>query len=220
MLSLTSFGQDRIENDSSRYRFLPTGIRVGTDLLAIGKSIYTNYYQGWEINVDADVYRRWYLAADYGHWASNYELGNGFYSSSGSYFRVGVDVNFLLKDTDRNMFFVGLRRAHTSYSDYTDYTLSDPVFGDINMHVANEEPKANWNELTTGLRVKIWGPLWLGATGRIKFGLSRKGQDALLSYEVPGYGRTFKTSWYGLNYQIFFRIPVREEKKPKSITIK
>lgn len=207
--------QDGIKPDSSARRFLPTGIRIGTDLLSIGKGIYTDHFKGWEINIDADINRRFYATVDYGSWTTNYVMDNGVYASDGRYFRVGVDVNFLLKDPDRNMFFAGFRRGHTAYTDYTDYSYPAPGFTQpIDPHAENLSPKANWNELTAGLRVKVWKFIWLGATGRIKFGYSGKGQDALVSYDVPGYGRTFKTTWYGINYQVFIRIPVREEPKP------
>jgi hypothetical protein len=122
VIALPLCAQDRIEGDSSKLRFLPTGIRIGTDLLSIGKGMYTNYWKGWEINVDADIYRRFYATVDYGSWTTNYTLDNGIYGSDGRYFRVGVDVNFLLKDPDRNMFCVGVRRGHTGYTDYTDYS--------------------------------------------------------------------------------------------------
>src|ERR1041384_7433001 len=184
-LALQMNAQDRIENDSSRLKFLPTGIRIGTDLLAIGKSKYTNYFKGWEINVDADVYRRYYMTVDYGSWTTNYTLSNGVYSSDGRYFRVGVDINFLLKDTDRNMFFIGVRRGHTNYTDYSDYTYSAQYFtssGIVDAHVSNSNPRANWNELTAGLRVKLWKYFWLGATGRVKFAYSGHGQTDLVSY--------------------------------------
>jgi hypothetical protein len=214
-LSGSLAAQERLEYDSSRYRFLPTGIRVGTDLLAIGKTYYTNYFKGWEINVDADVYRRFYLTMDYGSSASTYALSNGTYGNNGTYFRVGVDVNFLLKDPDRNMFFVGLRHGHSSYSDYSNYAFIDGLYGPLAIEAANANAKANWKELTTGIRVKVWKFVWLGAMLRIKFRLVGKDQWELISYEVPGYGKTFKTAWYGLNYQLFIRIPVREDPKPK-----
>jgi hypothetical protein len=127
------------------------------------------------------------------------------------YYRIGVDINFLLKDPDRNMFFLGLRHGHTNYTDYTDYVYTDPNFGTIGVYAANNDAKANWKELTSGLRVKVWKFVWIGATLRIKFALNEKNQVDLISYDVPGYGKTFKTTWYGLNYQIFIRIPVREE---------
>jgi hypothetical protein len=218
-LALQLNAQDRIENDSSRLKFLPTGIRVGTDLLAIGKSKYTNYFKGWEINVDADIYRRYYLTADYGSWTTNYTLTNGIYSSDGRYFRVGVDINFLLKDTDRNMFFLGVRRGHTGYTDYSDYSYTDPHFNNrvVDVHAGNSNPSANWNEITAGLRVKLWKYIWLGTTARFKFGYNGHGQEDLISYDVPGYGKTIKKQWWGINYQLFIRIPVREDKRPLAL---
>lgn len=210
MLATGALAQDRLESDSSRHKFLPTGVRIGTDLLTIGKTYYTDYFKGWEINVDADVYRRFYVTMDYGSWSSNFSMPNGVYSNNGMYYRVGVDINFLLKDPDRNMFFVGLRHGHTNYTDYSDYSYTDPNFGVVNISATNGNPRANWKELTSGIRVKLWGAFWMGATLRIKFALNSKGQVDLISYDVPGYGRTFKTTWYGLNYQVFFRIPVRD----------
>ena len=220
-LALQLNAQDRILNDSSRLKFLPTGIRIGTDLLAIGKSYKTTYFKGWEINADADIYRRYYLTVDYGSWTTNYTLNNGTYASDGRYFRVGVDVNFLLKDPERNMFFMGFRRGHTSFSDYSDYTYTPDYYINnqpINVHVANTNPTGNWNELTMGLRVRVFKFLWMGTTGRLKFGYSGKGQENLISYDVPGYGKTIKKNWWGINYQIFVRIPVREDKKPLVLT--
>jgi hypothetical protein len=210
LLSAGAIAQDRLASDSSRHKFLPTGIRIGTDMLTIGKTYYTDYFKGWEVNVDADVYRRFYVTMDYGSWASNFTLPNGVYANDGTYYRVGVDVNFLLKDPDRNMFFLGLRHGHSNFKDYSDYTYTDPNFGVIDLHAANDNAKANWKELTTGLRVKIWKFVWIGAMLRIKFRLKGQNQFDLVSYEVPGYGRTFKTAWYGLNYQLFIRIPVRD----------
>jgi Domain of unknown function (DUF6048) len=208
-LSWPLAAQDRLPNDSSKYKFLPTGIRVGTDLLAIGKSIATDYYQGWEVNFDADVYRRYYVAVDYGKSSSNFLLGNGVYSNTGSYYRIGVDVNFLLKDPDRNMFFIGIRHGHASYTDFSEYTYTDKFFGNGTVTRTNINPSANWKELTTGLRVKVWKFIWLGATARMKFRMRGKDQWDLVSYEVPGYGKTIKNNWWGINYQIFIRIPTR-----------
>src|ERR1044071_1584346 len=96
MLSGSLSAQDRLENDSSRYKFLPSGVRIGTDLLTIGKTYYVDYFKGWEINVDADIYRRFYATGDYGWWSSNFDLPNGVYGNNGNYYRIGVDVNFLL----------------------------------------------------------------------------------------------------------------------------
>lgn len=207
-----SFAQDRIiTGDTTRLRFLPTAIRFGPDLITVAKNFTNQNFSGFELNIDADTYRRFYPALDIGRWKNTIDLGNGTYNTDGNYFKLGVDVNFLLKDLDRNMFFVGLRYGHSSYNDNVTFTSNDPYFGSVSHSYANSGTRGNWKELTAGVRVKIYKFIWLGMTGRVKLGLNVKGEDVLKTYEVPGYGLTFKNTWYGFNYQILFRIPVRRD---------
>jgi hypothetical protein len=86
--------------------------------------------------------------------------------NSGSYWRAGVDVNFLLKDPERNMFFYRLslrtiaifRRPHDQCRMIRcGGTITPKLF--INTNVTGR-----WLELTTGIRVKIWQALWMGYT--------------------------------------------------------
>jgi hypothetical protein len=53
--------------------------------------------------------------------------------------------------------------------------------------------------------------IWMGYTARFKFGLKVDNTIDIVPSDVPGYGRTFKDSYWGFNYQIFFRIPVRKQ---------
>src|SRR5688572_9443750 len=89
-------------------KYLPTGIRFGTDAFALVRNTYDETFKGWELNADVDFYR-YYLTVDYGYWGRNFEGRGNVYDNDGTYFRAGVDVNFLTKDPDRNMFFVGAR---------------------------------------------------------------------------------------------------------------
>lgn len=197
--------------DSTARRFIPTGIRVGTDLLAIGMSQFKNNFSGWEVAADVDFYR-YYVVAEYGSSSVNEEIYNGYYSNSGSYFRIGIDVNFLFKDPDKNMFFLGGRFGRSSFSDEATYIYEVPEFPPATYNLSNPHVVGTWVELTTGLKVKIWKVLWLGATGRLKFGLDLDGNGNLTSYDVPGFGRNFKPSWWGLNYYALIRIPFRGQK--------
>jgi hypothetical protein len=94
---------------------------------------------------------------------------------------------------------------------------TDPVWGSLDRLVTNNNVPAGWVELTTGLRVKIWRIFWLGYTARLKFGLSTGDTPEMLPSDVPGYGRADKESYWGFNYQLFVRLPVR---KAPSIALK
>ncbi|MCI0751784.1 MAG: DUF6048 family protein [Flammeovirgaceae bacterium] len=183
-------------------------MRLGTDLISIIWSRTGDSFKGYEFSGDVD-FNHYYLTADFGKWERVFAPENGRYSNDGNYWRVGIDYNFLKKDPERNMFFFGLRYANGKFSENFTYTFDDPLWGSSNQTLTNADVKAKWMELTTGLRVKIWKVIWMGYTARYKFGLSTKGEGSLIPHDVPGYGRTDKDFYWGFNYMILVKIPVR-----------
>lgn len=196
-----------------KHSYLPTGIRVGTDVISLIRTATDKSFSGYEFNADIDFYR-YYLTAEVGKWEKNFSTDVDNYDNSGTYGRIGVDVNFLLKDPDKNMFFFGMRYGQSTYSENFIVTTNDPVWGTVETTYSNSNINASWGELTTGLRVKMWKFFWMGYTARFKFGLNTEQPGELISYDIPGYGKTNKETTWGFNYQILFRIPIRKEKQP------
>jgi hypothetical protein len=215
LLSYTVSAQD-VDSLKVKPSFIPTGVRVGTDVIAIIKSSYDNTFKGWEAHADID-FHRYYFTLDYGYGARTFITESSSYANNGNYWRIGADVNFLKKDPDRNMFFVGLRYGASTFSEDLSVVKNDPVWGSLNGDFSNTNVNAHWFELTTGLRVKIWKVIWLGYTARLKFALKTGATPDMLPYDVPGYGRADEESYWGFNYQIFVRLPVR---KSTSIPLK
>jgi hypothetical protein len=193
--------------------FLPTGVRIGTDVLALVKSSVQDNFHGWEFNSDID-FNRYYLAVDYGQWGRDLASDSASYHNDGHYWRAGIDVNFLVNDPERNMFFIGLRYGHASFSDRMEVITTDPLWGDLSASYSNAQVRSRWLELTTGLRVKMYKFIWMGYTARFKFALKNQGDDQMLPHDVPGYGRTDRETYWGFNYQLFFRIPFRKLPPP------
>jgi hypothetical protein len=200
------------KTDTVRNKYLPTGVRFGTDIISLVKSNYIESFKGWEVNADIDFYR-YYLSVDYGSWGRTYFPDGGRYANDGTYYRAGIDVNFLKKDPEKNMFFIGFRYGRSVFSE--DYTISitDPLWGTLtDQHYTNTNTKAHWLELTTGIKVRMYKFIWMGYTGRFKFGLKTDETEEMLVSDVPGFGRTDREVTWGFNYQIFVRIPVYKKK--------
>jgi hypothetical protein len=210
-LALSAFAQKEKAADSTRGFQRPTGIRLGTDLISLGKTFANSSFSGWEGNADVD-FGRYYAALDYGFWKRDLPITNGTYQNDGRYLRVGMDINFLLKDPDKNMFFIGFRYARSNFNEQVEYQTSPIEFGDFQMESSNLGAKAGWVELTSGLRVKVWNQFWLGFTGRMKFLPHVNGNPLFETYEIPGFGQTFKGIYWGFNYQAFWRIPFKNSK--------
>lgn len=209
--------------DTVKHSYLPTGIRFGTDIISIIRSQTSDKFNGYELNADVDFYR-YYLAVDYGTWSHQDSIANGYHNSAGKgyykndghYIRFGGDINFLLKDPDRNMIFIGLRYGLSNYSEVLNYSIPDSVYGQIYgkipKSISSSGLKGHWFELTSGLRVKIISGLWMGYTIRLKFAPGVSGSGAMKPFDIPGYGLAERAPYWGFNYQVFWRIPFRKIK--------
>ena len=99
-----------------------------------------------------------------GHEHSPVIPGN-HYSNDGTYWRVGVDVNLLVKDPDRNMLFFGARYGKANFSqDLTVLAWNEFTKDPVPLEYHDGSVNAHWIELTGGLRVKIWKAMWMGYT--------------------------------------------------------
>ena len=193
--------------------FTPTGIRVGTDLIDLGKTFVGKTFQGWEVNGDID-FANYYLTADIGSWSKDVILNNGEYTNGGTYYRLGVDINLLGKDPDKNMFFFGLRYGKSLFHESLNYNYTPTqLFPPGNYQVINGSVSGGWAELTSGLRVKVWKGFWMGYTARMKFSPTTKGNNsAMAPYDMPGYGIVSNQFWWGFNYQAFWRFAWKKDK--------
>ena len=203
---------DSVKTDSVRNKYVPTNLRIGTDLVALIRSSVKDDFKGWEVNADVDFYR-YHLAVDYGSWARTYRTDSADYDNDGRYFRIGADANFLLKDPERNIFFIGLRYGRASFRETMKVTNDDPVWGPFEQTYNNNAVTSRWFELASGIKVKIYKFIWLGYTARFKFGLKNNGESEMLVHDVPGYGRTNKETTWGFNYQVFVTLPLRKQPK-------
>jgi len=208
LLPVLTFAQAKDSTIKVKKDFLPTGVRFGTDVISLIRTETDETFSGYEVNADVDFYR-YFVTVDAGRWERNFSSDADKYQNSGKYMRVGIDVNFLKKDPEKNMFFFGARYGWCTYSENLT-VLNDPVWGAVGKTYTNSDLKAGWGEITTGLRVKMWKYFWMGYTARYKFGLNESDSGEFPSHDVPGYGKTTNQSTWGFNYQILFRIPIRK----------
>jgi hypothetical protein len=200
--------------DSSRTvsKFIPTGIRLAVDMVSIAKSRYVETFDGFETSVDVDIYR-YYPTVEFGNGSRNYvsEFGST-YTNEGRFWRAGIDINFMKKDTEKNMFFLGFRYGRSKYSENATILAADTLWGSYNKSLINNDMTASWLELTTGLRVKVWKFFWMGYTGRFKFAKQLNENQALLTTDVPGYGATDRPTTWGFSYYLMVKLPFRRQR--------
>lgn len=200
---------------------LPSAVRIGTDVGYIGVSIFDPEKEIFEINTDIDLYK-FFITADFGmaNWSFNESDYN--YNNTGSYFKVGLDYNFLARDPDLNVIYFGVKYANSRFKETFDYSVTDPFFYDYSRNINKTNLNANWIEANFGMKIRVWKQLYLGWAGRIKFARKIQSSDySMGTYNIPGYGKAAEDTRWGFNYQIMYRIPFREKPpyNPKKVKV-
>ncbi|MDQ3392943.1 MAG: DUF6048 family protein [Bacteroidota bacterium] len=192
-------------------KFMPSAVRTGIDLTGIGYSIFGKEHRHYELNNDLQ-FGKYFFAFDLGTSRRLFHrevINEEFiYQYKGAFFRLGLDYNFIPNDPDNNVIFFGLRYGRAFFSDRMQFTYDDNRFGPMQDYFyENNDLTARWIEANAGMKIKVWNQLFLGYTLRLKFAAKIKGETNLDAYEIPGFGKSAKSSAFGFNYHLFYRFP-------------
>lgn len=201
-----AFGQqtNRVEADTLEADFMPTGARIGLDAFGLGLSLADDSYSSILFVADVDIYR-YFLVGEYGQYKRTRTGENGLYTTDGSYWRIGADVNFFKNDPDGSVLSIGFRYGNSTFDDHLTTTLSNFAYGSRQATFHNEGVRADWFEIVAGLKVPVW-KLWFGYNLRLKLGIDTFEEMSFSPYEVPGYGLAAEGDYWEFNYYVMYRI--------------
>lgn len=211
-----------IETDSipKGKMWIPTHIRIGTDLVSLGRTGFSDFTEMWEMQAEVDLYK-FYLVFDYGH--QNYRVNQDSttrsqylkYLSSGYYWRLGLDANVISYDRYGGDFSLGIRFGSTRFEERMGGTKNVDGWGLYDFYYTNPNASANWLELTTGIKAKVWKGLTMGYTLRLKFAANLKGDDEIETYWIPGYGLASRNSNWAISYYVYWTFGWKEKYLPR-----
>lgn len=201
------------EGFAEKNKWLPSAVRIGTELTGPVFNLFNENQFEYEFTADID-FNRYFLTLDYGFMENTRTGPNYNFQTTGSFWRIGPEVNFMQRDPYRSVFFFGLRYAQSTFDGNIFYAQEDPLFGSGIVNNSFSNFTATWGEMTIGLKVRIWDQVYTGIVGRWQFGLSIDGEADVATYEVPGFGVVDQNSSFGLDYYIYYRIPWRNKPIP------
>jgi hypothetical protein len=81
------------------------------------------------------------------------------------------------------------------------------------LNIGNTHAFAQWVEIGTGVKVEVFKNIYLGWSLRGRMLLSKTmGQNGVFPYIIPGYGQGENSSNFGVNYSIYYQIPLMKMK--------
>lgn len=193
--------------------YKPSEILLAADVIGLGKTLFTDETK-LEFHSRID-FHHFYLAGEFGIEKINPSGSDFDYSSEGTFFRLGPQINLMPHNKHRSSIFFGIMYGRSSFEDRITYAQPDTGWGDQNLGYANERLTARWFEANMGINVKVFGPLYLGYTVRFKFAKTLSGHEELLPFEIPGYGEASKGSRFGFNYYLIYKFRFRDKPVPK-----
>ena len=193
--------------EDSTFDWRPQGLRLGVDVSRLLGQLVDPEGQYYELKADLIV-GRYLLSADWGT-GRQYRYEEGLdYRVSGSYFRIGPDVNFVADNDDLNALFVGLRYGHSFYEERLVTTYAVPGWNAFEVS-PERQTNARWFEGVAGIKARVWKGFFMGYTLRYKFGLNVEEQESFVSYEVPGFGKVGDGGTnFSFSYHFSYLIPL------------
>lgn len=226
---------DLQKKDTLSYK-QPYGLRLGLDLSRPALSFLNDRYTGLELVADYRLTQNMFLAAELGNEKKSFteELGpdnNGNnieiydYTTSGSYIKLGVDLNTYENWYGmNNSIYIGGRYALSSLS----HTVNNFSFYDSNRYWnpngfvagATQDQEfsglnASWLEFIFGMKAELFANIYLGASVRLGFLISNKESEAFPNLWIPGFNKVTDGSNFGVgyNYSLSYLIPLYKKAK-------
>ncbi|MDA3879252.1 MAG: DUF6048 family protein [Prolixibacteraceae bacterium] len=189
---------------------------IGADLSRFVVPIIDSTRFGWEVSADYELLNDMFVNIEIGSQNTRFKASGYNYNSAGAYTRLGVDYNFMkhVDEESTDKLLVGFRYGFTTfYHEADNITLSNEVWGKLNnQKVDRTWLSANWFEATTGMRAHLINNFYLGWTVRFRVRLWLQEDEIMEPYHIPGFGRAWNNSWVGVNYSLYYQIPLFKKK--------
>jgi hypothetical protein len=192
------------------------GLSLGADLSRFIVPAVDSTRYGWEVSGDFELMKDVFGVVEIGSQNTAFDHANYDYKSGGGYTRVGVDYNYMkhLDPESTDQLLVGLRYGFTTFWHEADNIIvHDPIWGNFTGgSIDRKWLGANWMEITTGMRAELLRNLYLGWSIRFRINIWQQADDHMQPYHVPGYGRAWNNSAVGINYSLYYKIPIIKKK--------
>ena len=211
---------DSIVNDSIVYK-LKYGLRLGGDLNKLVRSFVDDDFKGFEINADYRLTKNLYVAGELGTEEKISETDYLNTTTTGSYFKAGVDYNVYDNWFGmENMIYGGLRvglasfkQEINSYKIYSTNQYWEPFTSSDSEEFSGLS--AIWAELIVGIKAEVFNNLYLGINAQLKTLLSDDKPDNFENIHIPGFNKTYDSGRIGVGfgYNISYLIPLYKKDK-------
>jgi hypothetical protein len=211
LLFLLVFNSGFSQKLPERQKFIRLGIDLSRFALPQVGEIGS---KGFEASIDAEVKTRFFPTIEAGYQEIDHHTTIVHYQMYGQYARIGFDYNIIKYKhrLDRNLFYIGARLAYTQgWHQAPEITLKNS-WGSVETSMEKQNIDAIWFEGMLGLKGELVKNLYMGASVRIKSMIAHSDYGHFTPYILPGFGKGYNFINTGINYSIYYAIPIKNPK--------
>lgn len=188
------------------------GMTIGMDVFGILGKAFGSDFTNADVSLEANIKNRYFPIVEIGYGSTDTvnDETDIHYQTSAPYFRIGAGYNiFYKKPYLPGKLLAGMRLGFSSFSyDVEAPTMTDPVWGGINIPVAYQDVKSNaaWLELVVEMRTNVYKNFHMGFSIRYKSLFNVKKAENSEPWYIPGFGKN-KSSVFGITYNIAYQLP-------------
>lgn len=187
-------------------------IFIGTDY---GKLILTaaQVELKYEFNIAVQFAKNLRATADYGfgELTPPNAIENGTYTSTGNYYRIGIDYIFNI--APKTYLSLGGMYANSTFKDEGQVVIESDVWSTLDQSFVRNDLSATWAEFVLTSEAPIlnrdkgmFSNLYWGIKFRLRFMVERPRPENFDVYAIPGYGRTWNDLVPAANLFIVYKI--------------
>ena len=202
--------KDSLRRVYTRYPRL-TDIAVGLNFAEPLFMAFGQTYASADVNVTLNMWNRLQPTAELGlGWAKTTpdDMNFTYKGKPSPYFKVGVNYNFLFKNSPDYQVFLGVRLGYSPFTyDVTGAHYVNSYWQeDATFNLNGEHSHALWGEGGAGLKVKVWGPWSAGWMIRYHGIFNYGKNEHSRPWFIPGYGP--RGSSLGFSMGLYYTLPL------------
>ena len=175
---------------------------------------------GWEIQADVPYKGNFFPTFEMGMQWFDDKHDAFHYKNSGSYARLGIDMNIVKFESlkDHDFVFVGFRYGYSMFQQETESIATSNYWGSITTSLPRHDMTAHWGELVFGMKGELLANFFFGWSLRAKFPLAVTKDANIQPYIIPGIGKTGGGTPFDFSVGVYYRFPIfRTKTIPKPI---
>lgn len=213
--STEAVNQARKDSLRRAYKRFPrlTDLTVGVNFAEPLFMVFGQSYASADVNATLNMWNRIQPTIELGlGWAKTTpdDLHFIYRGKPSPYFKVGMNYNFMFKNSPDYQALLGIRLGYSTFSyEVTDILYNNSYWQEVISGSISDHSHALWGEAGVGLRVKLAGPISMGWMlryhGIFNYGKSEHSRP----WFIPGYGP--RKSSLGFSVSICYTLPLRHE---------